>query len=142
MEDIFNVNVNSATTWPYSMLWTDAFPQPTILNQLNFIADPAHDVTYQATKAIVEINLAGVKKESINVSYDHDKKMLIYGGEYLRKTDKDVPQYGNRPSGKFVYSIAINKVVDIAKCTATYELGVLTVSLPFAPEKNSSIPVK
>lgn len=95
---------------------------------------PDLDVSHYTTASVVEIDLPGVAKDSIKISYDNEKQTLLFAGTYTRKTNEEkgggVATYGNRPSGKFNQSAYVGKRIDLTKATASFENGVLTVVLP------------
>ncbi len=88
---------------------------------------PAHDVIENDKEFIVEIELAGVKKENIEINIEDDT--LIIDAE--RNSDKDL-KYNRkeRYSGKFKRIFNLPDNVDDENIRASYEDGVLTLTIP------------
>ena len=89
----------------------------------------AQDSIYEAdTEYLVEIELPGVKKESINVDID---------GEYLKVSAKKEKQDGkvaanSRSYGEFSKKYHILTPVDGESISAKFEDGVLSITIPKA----------
>lgn len=83
---------------------------------------------------IVKADLPGMKKEEIDISVVGDT--LTIKGE--RKTESEVKEedyhFCERSYGSFMRSITLPTTVDVKKIKASYEDGVLEISLPKAPE--------
>lgn len=95
---------------------------------------PAVDLYEDKDNLIATVELPGLKKEDIDVSL-HEENLVISGE---RKEEK---QYGEgensraeRFYGRFQRSIALPKKVDVNGIKAAYNDGILTVTLPKAPE--------
>jgi HSP20 family protein len=95
---------------------------------------PAIEVFEKADKFVVKAELPGMKEEDIDVSAVGD--ILTIKGE--RKAESEVKEEDyyccERSYGSFSRSIALPSSVDAKKIEASYEDGVLEVTLPKAPE--------
>ncbi len=95
---------------------------------------PPLEVLEKENEYIVKAELPGMKKEEIEVSVVEDT--LTIKGE--RKAEEEVKgedyQLCERCYGSFERSILLPKAVDGKKITASYENGVLEITLPKAPE--------
>ena len=95
---------------------------------------PAIEVFEKEDKFVVKAELPGMKEEDIDVSVVGDT--LTIRGE--RKAESEVKEEDyyccERSYGSFSRSIALPSSVDAKKIEASYEDGVLEVSLPKAPE--------
>jgi HSP20 family protein len=95
---------------------------------------PAIEIMEKEDKFTVKAELPGVKEEDINISVAGD--MLTIEGE--KKTESEVKkkgyQYSEASYGSFSRSIAIPSAVNINKIEASFEKGVLEITLPKAPE--------
>jgi HSP20 family protein len=95
---------------------------------------PAIEVFEKEDKFVVKAELPGMKEEDIDVSVVGDT--LTIKGE--RKAESEVKEEDyyccERSYGSFSRSIALPSSVDAKKIEASYEDGVLEVSLPKAPE--------
>jgi HSP20 family protein len=98
------------------------------------------DMTY-----VVHASLPGVEADKINISFQDD--VLTISGEVEQtKTNEDQNTrvlLSERSYGKFSRSIRLAQAIDADKVEANYENGVLTLTLPKAPEVQPKlIPVK
>jgi len=95
---------------------------------------PAIEVFEKEDKFVVKAELPGMKEEDIDISVVGDT--LTIKGE--RKAESEVKEEDyyccERSYGSFSRSIALPSNVDAKKIEASYEDGVLEVSLPKAPE--------
>ena len=95
---------------------------------------PAIEVFEKEDRFLVKAELPGMKEEDIDVSAVGDT--LTIKGE--RKTESEVKEEDyyccERSYGSFFRSIALPSHVDAQKIEASYEDGVLEVSLPKIPE--------
>ena len=95
---------------------------------------PAIEVFDKEDKYVVKAELPGMKEEDIDVSVVGDT--LTIKGE--RKAESEVKEEDyyccERSYGSFFRSIALPPNVDTKKIEASFEDGVLEVSLPKAPE--------
>ena len=95
---------------------------------------PSIDVFEKEDKFVVKAELPGMKEDDIDVSVVGDT--LIIKGERKAETEVKEEDYYccERSYGSFSRSIALPSTVDAKKIEASYEDGVLEISLPKAPE--------
>jgi len=95
---------------------------------------PAVDVLEKTDKFVVKAELPGMKEEDINVSVVGDT--LTIKGEKKTETEVEKEDYYRceRAYGSFYRSIPLPATVNAAKIEASYEDGVLEVTLPKAAE--------
>ena len=95
---------------------------------------PAIDVLEKEDKYVVKVELPGVKEEDIDVSVAGD--MLTISGEKQAESEvKKKGYYYNESSyGSFSRSVTMPSSVDAGKIEASYDKGVLEITLPKAPE--------
>jgi HSP20 family protein len=95
---------------------------------------PAIEVYEKEDKFVVKAELPGMKKEDIDISVTGDT--LSIKGE--RKAESEVKEedyyFCERSYGSFSRSIALPSSINTEKIEASYEDGVLEVSLPKVPE--------
>ncbi len=95
---------------------------------------PAIEVFEKEDKFVVKAELPGMKEEDIDVSAVGD--ILTIKGE--RKAESEVKEEDyyccERSYGSFSRSIALPSSVDAKKIEASYEDGILEVTLPKTPE--------
>jgi HSP20 family protein len=104
---------------------------------------PAIEVFEKEDKFVVKAELPGMKEEDIDVSVVGDT--LTIKGERKAETEVKEEDYYccERSYGSFSRSIALPSSVDAKKIEASYEDGVLEVTLPKAPEvKAKKVAVK
>lgn len=103
---------------------------------------PPLDVYEDKDRILVRSELSGLRKEEIELSLQDGK--LTLGGE--RKSEKQVTGKTTRTErvyGRFQRTVTLPSPVDAAHVTATYQDGVLTVTLPKTEEaKPRQIDVK
>ena len=95
---------------------------------------PAIEVLEKEDKFLVKVELPGVNEEDVNVS--------IAGGtltiEGEKRAESEVKKkgyhYTETSYGSFSRSITIPSTVDVGKIEASYDKGVLELTLPKAPE--------
>ncbi|MBE0431125.1 MAG: Hsp20/alpha crystallin family protein [Dehalococcoidia bacterium] len=95
---------------------------------------PALDVFEKEDKFVVKAELPGMQEEDIDISVTGDT--LTIRGERKAETEVKEEDYYccERSYGSFSRSIAVPSNVDAQKIEASYEDGVLEVSLPKIPE--------
>jgi HSP20 family protein len=95
---------------------------------------PALDVFEDEDRITVQVELAGMKKEDFDISLQDD--MLTISGERKSESEKREGESfrSERSFGAFSRSITLPSPVKAEEVKATYEDGVLTVTLPKAEE--------
>lgn len=84
---------------------------------------------------VVRLELPGVKMEDIDISVS-DGMLTIKGEKKLEKEIKEKDCYcSERSYGSFRRTLSVPKGIDGSKISATYDKGVLEVSLPKLEEK-------
>lgn len=92
---------------------------------------PNVDVEEQEHSYFISVDLPGMKKEDIKVDMKDD--LLTLSGERVRET-KGEGRVTERTYGKFFRSFTLPKQIDREKIAATFENGVLHLTLPKAEE--------
>jgi len=95
---------------------------------------PALDLYESGDHLVAAVELPGMRKEDIDISL-HDGTLTI-SGERKSESDKngETAQRTERYVGTFRRSIALPTRVDAGKVSATYQDGILRVTLPKAEE--------
>ena len=93
---------------------------------------PAVDITETADEIVLEAELAGMKKEDIDISLSGET--LTLSGQRKFEQAQQSEQYLRieRQYGSWRRSFQLEVAIDAAGVTANYENGVLTVHLPKA----------
>jgi len=95
---------------------------------------PALDVSEDKDNLYVRVELPGMKKEEIELSL-HDGSLSVSGERKSDSTHKDAEVYrAERFFGRFQRTVTLPTRVAVEKVKATYQDGVLTVTLPKAEE--------
>jgi HSP20 family protein len=96
--------------------------------------NPTLDVYDEKERFLVSIELPGMKKEEINLSFQDG--VLTVSGErkHEREGQEGETFRSERYFGKFQRSVNLPASVDAAKISATYKDGVLQIDLPKAEE--------
>jgi len=95
---------------------------------------PALDLYESGDHLVAVVELPGMRKEDIDISL-HDGALTI-SGERKSESNKngETAQRTERYVGTFRRSIALPTRVDASKVSATYQDGILRVTLPKAEE--------
>ena len=102
---------------------------------------PALDLYQNNDNVVAVIELPGMRKDEIEISL-HDGTLTISGEQRRESTNGEKTKRTERYVGTFRRSITLPTRVDATKVGATYQDGILTVTLPKAEEaKPKQIPV-
>ena len=94
---------------------------------------PALDLYESGDHLIAVVELPGMRKEDIDISL-HDGTLTISGERKRESNNGEMAQRTERYVGTFRRSIALPTRVDASKVNATYQDGILKVTLPKAEE--------
>jgi len=95
---------------------------------------PALDVFDEKDHFVVNVELPGMKKEEIDLSFQ-EGVLSISGDRKHTVENKDGETFrSERYFGKFQRSVTLPAAVDSAKISASYKDGILSVTLPKAEE--------
>jgi HSP20 family protein len=105
--------------------------------------EPTLDLSETKDAVVVKAELPGVEQKDIAVSIQ-EGVLTIKGEKEAEKEEKDERYHRvERSYGGFFRSIRLPVAVEAGKVTAAFKDGVLTVTMPMAPEaKGTTIPVK
>lgn len=126
MDDLWN-------NWP-TRLWSDT-AQPMLR--------PAMDLVENEHAFVIRVDLPGIAPEDVNVEVEND--MLTVSGEVGDTIEKegDRYHYRERTYGSFQRSVRLPNTIETDKVEASFENGVLNITLPKLPEaKPKQITVK
>jgi HSP20 family protein len=94
---------------------------------------PALDLYQSNDNVIAVVELPGMRKEDIEISL-HDGTLTISGERKREGTGGEKAERTERYIGAFRRSVALPTRVDANKVSATYQDGILKVTLPKAEE--------
>ena len=105
--------------------------------------EPKLDVTESKDSVTVKAELPGVEQKDIAVTLE-EGVLTIKGEKEAEKEEKDKRYHRvERSYGAFYRSVRLPTPVEAGKVTAAFKDGVVTITLPKAPEaKGTMIPVK
>lgn len=94
---------------------------------------PVIDVYQTNEDVIVEAPLPAVNPEDVEVTIEHD--VLTIQGKSEQKSEVDEKNYYRKEirRGSFYRSVSLPAAVDGDKAEATYEKGILNISIPKTP---------
>ena len=95
---------------------------------------PAVDcwVTEEPRQLVVVVELAGVEPESIDIAVEQ-RALTISGSRPRPRVPGQVYQQAEIEYGRFERRLTLEQNIDVAAASATYEAGMLTLTLPIAP---------
>ena len=94
---------------------------------------PALDLYESGNHLVAVVELPGMRKEDIDISL-HDGTLTISGEHKRESTKGETAQRTERYVGTFRRSITLPTRVDSSTVSATYQDGILKVTLPKAEE--------
>ena len=104
---------------------------------------PNLDLYENKDSLVARVELPGMKKEEIEVWFDDGALHIAGERKFEQKEDESATHRLERFYGRFHRTVALPKQVNPDQVKATYEEGVLTVTLPKAEEaKPRQIEVK
>ena len=79
---------------------------------------------------VLQADVPGLKSEELEVMLEGDT--LTIRGEYTPRTEERKYLLRERPTGRFERTLTINTPIDHTKVEATFDHGILTLTLPKA----------
>lgn len=128
----------------FDRLWRGFGPRMRAFMPRAVVPEPALDVYRKNGNLVVELDAPGMKREDFSVEIEG--RTLKISGE--RKTEEEIKEEDyyrcERSYGRFSRWIDLPEDVSTENATASYENGVLKVTLPAAPEakKEKKIEIK
>lgn len=99
---------------------------------------PALNVSEEEDRFVVTVELPGIKEDDVDITVSGD--ILTVSGE--KKAESEVKKkgyyYSESSYGSFSRSITMPSAVDTNKIEASYDKGILEITLPKAPEVKST----
>lgn len=112
---------------------------PMLSHRLTGALSPSMDVKDAGDALEVTVELPGLSEKDFDVSIE-EKTLSITGEKKTeKKRDQDDYRVMERSYGKFARSITLPFEPDADKVKASYEQGVLTLSLPKPPEEAKKV---
>jgi HSP20 family protein len=105
--------------------------------------NPSMDLSETKDMLEARIEVPGIEPNDIHVNLENG--ILTVKGEKTKETEKEDERFYRmeRSYGSFMRSLRLPVAVDASKVNATFKNGLLTVTMPKAPEaRGTEIPVK
>jgi HSP20 family protein len=102
---------------------------------------PAIDIMREKDKYVVRADVPGVRPEDIDVEFDDG--VLTVSGEHEEKTEKKEKDYIRRERrfGSFSRSIRLPQGVDADQIDASYNDGVLELTVPMPKRESKAVKI-
>jgi HSP20 family protein len=111
----------------------EALPWPWAPSGFMRWANPPIDMTETDESYTITVELAGLRKEDVNVEVD-DQVLTVSGSkEDVHKEKRKHHQYAERRFGSFKRMVSLPRDADPEKIDASFGDGLLTVTLPKRP---------
>ena len=124
-------------------LFDDAFTRPLSIRDGWSMTSPAIDMYQTENDVIVKASLPGIKAEEVQINITGD--VLTLKGETKQEEERNDKAWHihEQRFGSFERSIALPTTVKTDKAEASFENGILTITLPKADEvKPKTINIK
>ena len=95
---------------------------------------PAMDVVENDNEVVIRVDLPGLSPDDLNIQVDGD--LLTISGEFAATDEQEGERYHTRErrAGEFKRSLRLGEQIDTEHVSATFEHGVLNLTLPKLPE--------
>ena len=143
--NLIRYHAPDVTPWPALDRWSNLRDELNSLFEVPFSStfgrpgqlftgwSPALDLYENGDDLVAVVELPGMRKEDIDISL-HDGTLTVSGERKHESTNGEKTQRSERYVGTFRRSISLPTRVDAGKVKATYEDGILKVTLPKAEE--------
>ncbi len=124
-------------------LFDDAFTRPLSIRDGWSMANPAIDMYQTENDVVVKASIPGMKAEDVQINITGD--ILTLKGEVKQEEERKDKAWHIREQrfGSFERSVALPTSVKTDKAEASFENGILTITLPKADEvKPKTINIK
>lgn len=101
-----------------------------LVRQYENMIEMRMDVTENDSDYRVTIDIPGVKKENIDVSIDGNQVTVTAEASREKKREDEKELYSERYEGRAYRSFTLPSEVDSARAEASYDGGVLSLTLP------------
>ena len=117
---------------------TEDFPE---LRVPHFAAGLAADVYEESKNIVVEMDLAGVNPETLDITVEDNYVHITGNREKIKEEEKKNYYYKEIQRGSFERTVRLPANVRKDKTEATFEDGILHIAIPKAEEKSAKIKV-
>jgi HSP20 family protein len=104
--------------------------RPGIAREYERTMDMRLDVNEEDSQYVVNVDMPGVKKEDIDISVEGNQVTVRAEVKREKSTGSGKELYSERYAGEAFRSFSLPAKIDSSKARATYDGGVLTLTLP------------
>lgn len=91
------------------------------------------DAVRRGDRVLVDFDLPGVDPDSIDLTVERDM-LTVAATRRLEKAEGDEVLASERPQGTFTRRVLLGESLDTSKLEATYDHGVLSLTIPVAEQ--------
>jgi len=111
-------------------------------SKTSFVYLPNTDIVEGKDEWIIISEIPGVKKEDISISFEDSMLKLEAKKELVKKDSTDTDKFSEIPFGTYKRTFKLASDVDSSKIEASYENGVLELTIPKKKEKIKQFEIK
>ncbi len=123
------------TAYPFGQIFEELWrnTQPAMVANAAALR-PAMDVVENENEVVIHVDLPGLSPDDLNIQVDGD--LLTISGQFAAADEQEGERYHyrERRAGEFKRSLRLSDLIDTEHVAATFENGVLNLSLPKLPE--------
>jgi HSP20 family protein len=123
------------TVYPFGQIFEELWrnTQPTTFANSAALR-PAMDVVENDDEVVIRMDLPGLSPDDLNIQVDGD--LLTISGEFAAADEQEDERYHyrERRAGEFKRSLRLSDQIDTEHVSATFEHGVLSLTLAKLPE--------
>jgi HSP20 family protein len=123
------------STYPFGEIFEELWrnSQPTMVANTAALR-PAMDVIENEHEVVIRVDLPGLTSDDLDIQIDGD--LLTISGQFSSADEQEGERYHyrERRAGEFKRSLRLSDLIDTEHVSATFENGVLNLTLPKLPE--------
>jgi HSP20 family protein len=122
-----------SSVYPFGEIFEELWRKPTTVADATALR-PAMDVVENENEVVIRVDLPGLSPDDLNIQVDGD--LLTISGEFATTDEQEGERYHyrERRAGEFKRSLRLSELIDTEHVSATFENGVLNLTLPKLPE--------
>jgi HSP20 family protein len=91
------------------------------------------DAVRRGERVLINFDLPGVDPDSIDLTVERDM-LMVAATRRVEKSEGDEVLASERPQGTFTRRVLLGESLDTSRLEATYDQGVLTITIPVAEQ--------
>jgi HSP20 family protein len=124
-----------SSAYPFGQMFEELWrnTEPTMVASAAALR-PAMDVVENENEVVIRVDLPGLSSDDLSIQIDGD--LLTISGEFAAADEQEGERYHyrERHAGEFKRSLRLSELIDTEHVSATFENGVLHLTLPKLPE--------